>query len=528
VLSFGIGLALIATDAKVFELYRFHLNAMVMNLIFGGALQDNLSFSLNLWLTILAIVSLIFGSQFYLVWRLNRIKTQSNWFRAKRCWSMSFVLFLAANVMHGWYEAKANTAVVSQTRYVPWFQALTMRSLLTKMGVEVNVRDRSGDLMADQHSALHYPKAPLQCRAERPLNIIILMIDSMRFDMLQTQTMPTVNAFAQSSLRFENHYSTGNATRYGVFGFFYGLPANYWSAMLAEERGSVFIDQLKAQHYQLNLLASASLSNPEFDRTAFANVRDSITLSPRKASIAERDQWVTQQMLERLDKVDGQQPFFAFAFYDAPHGFGLPKGFVSPFQPMVEEVNYLTLGPDSDRESFFNRYKASVLFVDQEIEKVLEKIEQKAMWDNSVVIITSDHGQEFNDLGKNFWGHNNNYADYQVKVPLLIRWPGKNSQMEQGVTSHEDLVPTLMTHVLGCTNPLSDYSTGVDLFSPRPARVLGVESWSDRAVLHGDRIYQYNNLGQTDVFDKQYNEVDESPDAKVVKEVLERMTTFFQ
>jgi len=526
---FGLATALIITDAKVYELYRFHLNAMALNLFFGGALQDNLSFSLTLWLTIAVVITTILALQLFLLMRLQKVKHGGAWLKTKFWLSLALLAFVLSNVMHGWYEAKGNTSVTSQVRYVPWYQALTMRSLLKKWGVEVKNADPASPLNAEQGSALNYPKQPLQCHADTPPNIIVIMIDSLRFDMLQADVMPTVSAFAQQALRFDNHYSSGNATRYGVFGFFYGLPSSYWAPMLTEERGSVFIDQLRAQDFQLHLLASASLSNPEFDRTAFANVRDAITLSPRDASIAERDQWVTQQMLTQIQHHDGQKPMFAFAFYDAPHGFGLPDDFVSPFQPMIADVNYLTLGPGSDRVAFFNRYKASVLFVDQQVKKVLSALEAKGMYGNSVVLISSDHGQEFNDLGKNFWGHNNNYADYQVKVPLLIRWPGMKPTTESRLTSHEDIVPTLMSRVLGCTNPISDYSTGVDLFAPTPDRALSVESWSDRAVLFRDRIYQYSHYGQADVFDKQYNAIEgETPNGAAVAGVLKKMSDFYQ
>jgi membrane-anchored protein YejM (alkaline phosphatase superfamily) len=43
------------------------------------------------------------------------------------------------------------------------------------------------------------------------------------------------------------------------------------------------------------------------------------------------------------------------------------------------------------------------------------------------VIVTSDHGEEFNDTGKNYWGHNGNFSPYQVAVPLLVRGPVGNA-----------------------------------------------------------------------------------------------------
>ncbi len=528
IVIFGIGMALVITDTKVFELYRFHLNAMVLNLFVGGGLQDILSFSLSLWLTIAVIVLGLFGLQ----WLIVHLITRFTWlFRAKqnkKIVVVSALLFLAANLIHGWHEAIGNTDVTTQVRYVPWFQPLTMKSLLRKLGVDVKASSDVADINTSKHSALNYPKQPLHCEPVQRHNVLVLMVDSLRFDMLNADVMPATTAFAAQTLRFDNHYSSGNATRFGVFGFFYGIPSSYWTQVLAEERGSVLFSELVKQQYTIHLLASATLTSPEFDRTAFADVRDSIIPAPRKLSLAERDQWVADSVIQRLDSA-GDKPFFTFAFFDAPHGFGLPEGFVSPFQPMIETVNYLELGPDSDRETFFNRYKATALFSDQQIDRVLKQLEKNQQLDNTIVIITSDHGQEFNDLNKNYWGHNSNYSDYQVKVPMLVRWPGKIPAVVSALTAHEDVVPTLMQHLLGCRNDVRDYSTGEDLFAPIDDRALLIESWSDRAVLHRDRIYQYTSYGAAEVYDPRYNaQPGEKPNGAVVSTVLQKMTTFYQ
>jgi hypothetical protein len=528
VVIFAVGMALVITDTKVFELYRFHLNAMVLNLFLGGALQDNLSFSFSLWAQIAGIVAVLFTLQWGLLLFIERFprlfKTSINW------WVSGFAAFwfLLANLVHGWHEAIGNTDVTTQVRYVPWFQPLTMKNLLRKLGVEVKPVGDDNNINVSQHSALNYPKAPLECRADQPLNVLVLMVDSLRFDMLDPQIMPVTSVFAEQTIRFENHYSSGNATRFGVFGFFYGIPSSYWTQVLAEERGSVLFDELVKQQYSIHLSSSAALTSPEFDRTAFSAVRDRIQSAPRKLSIAERDQWLTEAVIQQL-KSTQDKPFFHFAFYDAPHGFGLPKDFVSPFQPMIETVNYLELGPDSDRVTFFNRYKATALFADQQIERVLNQLEANQLLDKTIVMITSDHGQEFNDLNKNYWGHNSNYSDYQVKVPMLIRWPGKAPATISALTAHEDVVPTLMQNILGCSNAISDYSTGENLFSPVADRALLIESWSDRAILFGDRIYQYTSYGAADIYDRQYNiQYGEKPNGTVVSSVLKKMTTFYQ
>ena len=134
---------------------------------------------------------------------------------------------------------------------------------------------------------------------------------------------------------------------------------------------------------------------------------------------------------------------------------------------MLQVVNYLKLNNETDPQPFFNRYKTSVRYVDTVAAQVLNKLKETGDLENTVVIITGDHGQEMNDNKLNFWGHNSNFTDAQVKVPFAIFGPGINKLdtkwSSQSLTSHQDVVPTVMKHYLGVTNDVKDYSVGEDL-----------------------------------------------------------------
>ncbi len=60
VLLQSLWLCLLLVDAKVFALYRFHLNAMVVNMVFGGALLDQVALSWKTWLQVGLVVMAIF------------------------------------------------------------------------------------------------------------------------------------------------------------------------------------------------------------------------------------------------------------------------------------------------------------------------------------------------------------------------------------------------------------------------------------------------------------------------------------
>ena len=66
--------------------------------------------------------------------------------------------------------------------------------------------------------------------------------------------------------------------------------------------------------------------------------------------------------------------------------------------------------------------------VDGEVARVLAALESAGLRDDTLVMITSDHGYEFDDLGLGYYGHASNFGPYQLRATLLMHWPGKPAQ----------------------------------------------------------------------------------------------------
>lgn len=62
----------------------------------------------------------------------------------------------------------------------------------------------------------------------------------------------------------------------------------------------------------------------------------------------------------------------------------------------------------------------------------------------------------------------------KLRFPLVIHWPGKKPANIEYMTSHLDLVPTLLPEVLGCENPTEDYSVGMSIWKEAGLPELGV------------------------------------------------------
>lgn len=533
VVLFSAALLLMLIDAKVFQLYRFHINSMVINLMTGGEAAQILSFSTNTWGYAVACLLGVVGLQVAVLWvclaRLGDTRIRRLWL-----WSPLLVLMVGTQFVHGYADARAYRPITAQVSYIAWPQTITMKRFLRKMGVNVT-RHEPSELGYPAESMLQYPKSALQCQAQSQYNIVLLVVDSLRFDMLNEQVTPNSYRFSQQAVNFQHHYSTGNATRFGIFGLLYGMPASYWFQMVSEQRSPVLIDKMQKLDYRFFIYGGASFDSPEFNRTAFANIR-TLTRSARqlRASSPHKypsemhvDRVITQAFIEELERHDRGKPFFAFVFYDAPHNYTFDSSFNPPFKPYVEDVNYLDLNQETATDPFINRYKNAVYFDDIEIGKVLSAVEKHNQLEDTIVIITSDHGQEFNETAENYWGHNSNFSDYQVRVPLLVYWPNKKPGEFAYQTSHEDIVPTLLQDAFQCSGPAANYSTGSSLFDPEnTARPLLLVNWSKQALLTTDRIYHFGGLENGQVRDRDYRIVDENTDPEATLQALEMMRTF--
>ncbi|ELV8578177.1 DUF3413 domain-containing protein [Vibrio vulnificus] len=526
----SLGVATLFIDTIVFAQYRFHINAVVLELVMSGQI---VSFPLITWLMVIGGVALLLAAQWWTIrWLENGAPVRALKLGRKFA-LLTFAALLATNAIHIWAAAHAYQPVTTVKRYLPLFYPATADKFMRKQGwVDEEALERQKALAFKRKNDLNYPLAPLQTQpVEKPLNIMLLVVDSWRADTFNADNTPNMWKYAQSGVVFNNHIATGNATRTGIFGLFYGIPGTYWHGFLANQQSPVLIDRLQALDYQLGIFTAAQLRKPEFNQTVFTKV-ENLRIGSEGGSPSELDADLTQDWLAWYDQRDKSKPTFSFLFYDAPHGYDFPADFEPKYEPMLKEVNYLKLNNDTDPTPFFNRYKTSVRYVDSMATKVLDKLKESGDLENTLVIITGDHGQEMNDNKLNFWGHNSNFTDAQVNVPFAIFGPGvdaaKMQWSSEALTSHQDVVPTLMKHYLGVTNDVKDYSVGEDLLGDAVKRDWIISSnYSGYAIITDDNILEVSGGGQYQFMDKTNRQLkDQQPNFTYLQQALEQISRF--
>ncbi|WP_370680586.1 DUF3413 domain-containing protein [Comamonas sp. GB3 AK4-5] len=523
-------IGLLVVDTIVFSQYRFHINSVVLELLMAGQVVD---FPLAMWLMLAVAVALLWVVEYALL-RVLESKEPLRRLKSTR-WMAAAALaaLLATNGIHVWAAAHAFQPVTQLKRYLPLFYPATSNSTMRKYGW-VNEQALEQQKLLTEHkqrSDLRYPVHPLQTGpVEKPVNIVILAIDSWRAHTFNAENTPNLWSFAQSGMVLNQHMSTGNATRVGIFGMFYSLPGSYWHSVLNNRASPVLLDRLQALDYQLGIFASAQLNNPEFDQTVFSKVKPLRTGS-QGATAVDRDTNITEEWVQWFKQREKGRPSFSFLFYDAPHSYESPKQYAHRYEPMLENPDYLQRGPKTDTLPWLNMYKTSVHFVDSLAKQVIDQLKASGEMDNTIVIITGDHAEEINDNGLNYWGHNSNFSDAQVHVPFAMVGGGIRPAHDWGsaFTSHADVVPTLMKQYLQVENDPGDYAIGVNLLDkPVDRPWLLISGYSQYAVVTANDILEVGSLGQYQLVDKHYKPLKTSPNFAYVQQAMEQMRRFSQ
>ncbi len=308
------------------------------------------------------------------------------------------------------------------------------------------------------------------------LNLIVLSVDTLRYDHLhfagyERETSPRLDEFARESIHFANTFAPRGQTwpaltsvMTGLYPISHGVRHN--GEMLRKDIPSL-AGILRSQGYE----TGAFLTNfGEAPNRGFQT----------KGSYQDKDKphhlWddeAATQAINWLEERRDESPFFMWLHLVSPHAdYEPPEPYDTMFstgykgdvtgskedhmdawvlgkkQPTQEEIDHI-----------ISLYDGEVAFSDAVIGRVIDEVKRMGLWENSVVVFLSDHGEELMDH-KNYMYHGCSIYDAVLKVPFLLRLPEDHlgGTKFDGVVSLVDVLPTVL-HVLD---------------SPVPHRVEGV------------------------------------------------------
>lgn len=493
---------LVFADGFIYRLYSFHINGFVWNLVFtpggiesmGGDAASFVTFGAIIFGFLILQSSLLFLLLYLAPLRRFCLKLFS---RKRLAFSIGTLLVLMAlqSVMFGMSRLYAYTPVLTTSEAFPLYMPLTFTRLAKSMGV---VPKETTELrLKTTNLHVRYPLSPIREETvHKKYNIVWLVAESLRADMLTPEIMPETWYFSEKAVRFENHYGSSNGTRQSLFSMFYGLYGNYWFSFLNERKGPVIMDVLLREGYQMQMFSSAKFSYPEFDQTIFAQVprqllNDTNDLPPGLGWQHDREN--VTRMLDFIERRKPDRPFMTFMFFESPHAryYFPPESVIR--KPYLEEFNYATMNPERDIELIRNRYINSCHHLDSQFGRVLRYLEEHGLLDSTIVILTGDHGEEF--MEKGHWGHNSSFVEEQTRTPLVLWVPGTAPRKVKDLTCHLDIPATLLP-LLGVTSPPESYGLGFNLLGPPVHNFTVLGDWHTLAYVDNEykATFRYNGI----------------------------------
>lgn len=483
---------LLLADALMLAKFGYHVNGLVINLLTtpGGfesmGLESNTLLAAALGMMLLLAMH---GGIMALATSCRRRNqaVSSRWTMAAARWGyplLTTTALLFSLLSTGLADFQLNQNVLCSLDAYPFAPTMRMRHFLRRMGMQEPDRTELPQLARKNDYSGHvtYPLLPIarQSGRSRP-NIVWLVGESLRADLLAPEIMPATWKLSARGWRFTQHYSGGHGTRQGMFTMFYGLYGNGWDKFLRSQRAPLLFDWLREDDYQFFCQTAARFSYPEFDRTIFSSLPASALYEDNDGKAWERDSRLADRVVDFLASREQQRPFFVFCFFESTHA---PYTF-SPENPLRQDflpsINYATVSA-KDAPRVYNRAVNAAHHLDNQLARIFAALENSpGLLDNTMVIITGDHGEEFYENG--FLGHNSTFVQEQIQVPLVILAPGVKPSVYTDMSHHTDIVPSLAPW-LGIVNPPADYAVGGNLFSPDYHRShLIVSGWETAALV---------------------------------------------
>ena len=300
-------------------------------------------------------------------------------------------------------------------------------------------------------------------RAGAP-NILLLVLDTVRSLNLSAYgyprpTTPGLAAVARQGTQFDQAFSTAPWTLPSHASLFTGTWPHEqhtgWYSAMSDSLPTLAEALARAGYRNAGMVANVYYTSAEtglargFSRyedhrvtpaTFFASASLSRTLMA--AGIVQRalgtEELAGRKSAAEINRAflqwqsrDAGRPFFAFLNYYDAHTPYLPPHpwqhrFVTPGivpVPNLERHERRDGGWSPDQlQGAIDAYDGAIGYLDAEISQLLDSLTARGVLDHTIVIITSDHGEEFNEHG--LIHHGNSLYRPSISVPLLLRWPG--------------------------------------------------------------------------------------------------------
>jgi arylsulfatase A-like enzyme len=348
----------------------------------------------------------------------------------------------------------------------------------------------------------------VNCGSQKKIQVILISIDTLRGDSITPygyfrDTTPNLSQLVKESVYFPQAYSNGCWTMPSHMSMLTGtLPSRHG---VNHGMGAIKGDKASVLHAAVKLLPEIlKASHPQLTTAKFAKLPGDLGFARGFDINKSMDTFLDEKSFEELlTEFENQKDrdFFFFVHTWMVHAPYARSHFlkeekldrkkreqIDGFRTMTKKERMKLLrkkksgGAANDfpfllsRNKLFNMkdcrdlYDGGVYYVDQWIGRLIRKLKELDLYDDVMIIVTSDHGEHFDDHFQNcFYNfHGQDFYEEFVKVPVIIKYPDQSkSEIVKQPVSLIDLVPTVLNYY---KMKIPDFVQGESLLIPHGRR----------------------------------------------------------
>ena len=312
-------------------------------------------------------------------------------------------------------------------------------------------------------------------------NIIFYFSDQQRWDTVNEEATPNLMQLAREGIQFENSYTCqpvcGPARACLQTGVYATQCGCYWNGVPLPQTIRPMAEYFNEAGYETAYVGKWHLASDRLPNVGFHCEKTAI---PKDRQGGYKDWWraadvleftshgydgyifdaegnqidfkgyradcINDFALEYLDQKQSDDPFFLFISQLEPHHqndhhcYEGPKETVEKFRdyPMPPDLSFL----EGDYEQMYPDYMAAINRLDENVGRLVAKLKEKGLYENTILIYTSDHGSHFKTRNLEY---KRSCHDSATHTPLIIRGgPFQGGKKEDRLVSLIDLPPTML------------------------------------------------------------------------------------
>lgn len=303
-------------------------------------------------------------------------------------------------------------------------------------------------------------------------NVILFGIDSLRRDRVSSYgysrlTTPHIDKFAEEGVLFENHFSPSIPTTPGYASMLTGMDCFGTDVVALRHNGPLgehvkTLPELLGEH-GYNTTCVGFTGNPS--SRGFQQYLDYEAWQPDETGRCPKAENLNEVTIPELKRLaEDEKPFFLFLRHMDPHSPYLPPkpyerifyggdecdpaneslNEMKKFKPFADFLASWIPEGCTDSEYVDAQYDGAIAYMDACIQNILTAVKSLGIEDETIIIITSDHGETLNE--HQCWYDHHSLYEHNLVVPLIIKYPNKlpKGKRISDITLIKDIMPTIL------------------------------------------------------------------------------------